>query len=262
MQIGVEHERAASKAQAQGVDVVMNRCPKIEYQRLFRRVAHGWVCDRGDLVETLTVIALISRLQPGDLLPAPLFQNNGAWNPVIPRIFRQGCPVQHAAISPWVQNHAFIHRFAFAADDCGAVVDPERIVGVGDCAVHGQGFEILLVEALFDIFGPVPAQPSRAQSLVDLGVVNKRRIGDFVLAGQLCRIGIGNISGAPRFGGVNIRPQALDLGRKAVDIVVAGGGAAAASREKGTKASNAITQRQSAGSFRRPLIAAPGRVNA
>lgn len=35
MQIGVWHEVAAEKARARGVDVVMNRCPKIEYQRLF-----------------------------------------------------------------------------------------------------------------------------------------------------------------------------------------------------------------------------------
>ncbi|MDF1853879.1 CoA-binding protein [Pseudooceanicola sp.] len=35
MQIGVEHPGAAETARARGVDVVMNRCPKIEYQRLF-----------------------------------------------------------------------------------------------------------------------------------------------------------------------------------------------------------------------------------
>ena len=35
MQIGVVHEGAASMAQAKGVDVIMDRCPKIEYQRLF-----------------------------------------------------------------------------------------------------------------------------------------------------------------------------------------------------------------------------------
>ncbi|WP_170365710.1 CoA-binding protein [Ruegeria arenilitoris] len=35
MQIGVENAEAAAVAQARGVDVVMNRCPKIEYQRLF-----------------------------------------------------------------------------------------------------------------------------------------------------------------------------------------------------------------------------------
>ncbi|GGG64393.1 CoA-binding protein [Salipiger pallidus] len=34
MQIGVESPEAAAMAEAQGVDVVMNRCPKIEYQRL------------------------------------------------------------------------------------------------------------------------------------------------------------------------------------------------------------------------------------
>lgn len=41
MQIGVEHADAAAKAQASGVDVVMNRCPKIEYQRLFGELRMG-----------------------------------------------------------------------------------------------------------------------------------------------------------------------------------------------------------------------------
>ncbi|MEX0284598.1 MAG: CoA-binding protein [Paracoccaceae bacterium] len=35
MQIGVEHPDAAAKAEAAGLDVVQNRCPKIENQRLF-----------------------------------------------------------------------------------------------------------------------------------------------------------------------------------------------------------------------------------
>ncbi|MBO9411256.1 MULTISPECIES: CoA-binding protein [unclassified Ruegeria] len=41
MQIGVEHADAAAKAQTRGVDVVMNRCPKIEYQRLFGELRMG-----------------------------------------------------------------------------------------------------------------------------------------------------------------------------------------------------------------------------
>jgi len=41
MQIGVEHEGAEAAAQARGVDVVMNRCPKIEYQRLFGELRMG-----------------------------------------------------------------------------------------------------------------------------------------------------------------------------------------------------------------------------
>lgn len=41
MQIGVEHQEAAAKAQTRGVDVVMNRCPKIEYQRLFGELRMG-----------------------------------------------------------------------------------------------------------------------------------------------------------------------------------------------------------------------------
>jgi len=41
MQIGVAHPEAASKARARGVDVVMDRCPKIEYQRLFGELRMG-----------------------------------------------------------------------------------------------------------------------------------------------------------------------------------------------------------------------------
>ena len=41
MQIGVEHPEAAARARARGVDVVMNRCPKIEYQRLFGELRMG-----------------------------------------------------------------------------------------------------------------------------------------------------------------------------------------------------------------------------
>jgi predicted CoA-binding protein len=41
MQIGVEHADAAAVAQARGLDVVQNRCPKIEYQRLFGELRMG-----------------------------------------------------------------------------------------------------------------------------------------------------------------------------------------------------------------------------
>ena len=41
MQIGVVHEAAASVAAARGVQVVMDRCPKQEYQRLFGELRMG-----------------------------------------------------------------------------------------------------------------------------------------------------------------------------------------------------------------------------
>ena len=41
MQIGVENAPAAAVAEARGVDVVQNRCPKIEYQRLFGELRMG-----------------------------------------------------------------------------------------------------------------------------------------------------------------------------------------------------------------------------
>lgn len=35
LQLGIVHQEAAAKAAAAGLDVVMDRCPKIEYARLF-----------------------------------------------------------------------------------------------------------------------------------------------------------------------------------------------------------------------------------
>lgn len=41
MQIGVENAEAAAMAEARGVTVIQNRCPKIEYQRLFGELRMG-----------------------------------------------------------------------------------------------------------------------------------------------------------------------------------------------------------------------------
>ena len=41
MQIGVEHAEAAARAEAAGLTVIQNRCPKIEYQRLFGELRMG-----------------------------------------------------------------------------------------------------------------------------------------------------------------------------------------------------------------------------
>ncbi len=41
MQLGVVHEEAARRAEEAGLQVVMNRCPKIEYGRLFGEI--GWI---------------------------------------------------------------------------------------------------------------------------------------------------------------------------------------------------------------------------
>jgi len=41
MQIGVIHAQAAARAEARGLTVIQDRCPKIEYQRLFGELRMG-----------------------------------------------------------------------------------------------------------------------------------------------------------------------------------------------------------------------------
>jgi predicted CoA-binding protein len=41
MQIGVQNAEAAAKAEARGIEVIQNHCPKIEYQRLFGELRMG-----------------------------------------------------------------------------------------------------------------------------------------------------------------------------------------------------------------------------
>ncbi|WP_158967476.1 CoA-binding protein [Chachezhania sediminis] len=41
MQIGIEHPEAAARAEARGIIVIQDRCPKIEYQRLFGELRMG-----------------------------------------------------------------------------------------------------------------------------------------------------------------------------------------------------------------------------
>jgi predicted CoA-binding protein len=46
MQLGVRHEPSAARAEATGMTVIMNRCPKIEYGRLSREINWAGVNTR------------------------------------------------------------------------------------------------------------------------------------------------------------------------------------------------------------------------
>ena len=67
MQLGVRHDEAAAKAEAAGLEVVMNRCPKIEFGRLGGELSWGGV-NSG----IITAIVRRSRRRTGDRNPRPL----------------------------------------------------------------------------------------------------------------------------------------------------------------------------------------------
>lgn len=50
MQLGVRHDEAAAKAEAQGLRVVMNRCPKMEYGKLSGE--WGWIGGDAGLISS------------------------------------------------------------------------------------------------------------------------------------------------------------------------------------------------------------------
>jgi hypothetical protein len=50
MQLGVRNDEAAQRAEAQGVKVVMNRCPKMEYGKLSGEWA--WVGGNSGLISS------------------------------------------------------------------------------------------------------------------------------------------------------------------------------------------------------------------
>jgi predicted CoA-binding protein len=67
MQLGVRHDDAGERARQAGLDVVMDRCPKIEYGRLFGEI--GWAgvnrrvisAKRGQAVQLTTKKGSLSR---------------------------------------------------------------------------------------------------------------------------------------------------------------------------------------------------------
>ena len=50
MQLGVRNDAAAARAQARGIRVIMNRCPKIEYGRMSGEI--GWMGVNGGVVSS------------------------------------------------------------------------------------------------------------------------------------------------------------------------------------------------------------------
>ncbi|MCB1884078.1 MAG: CoA-binding protein [Geminicoccaceae bacterium] len=67
MQLGVRHDEAAAKAEAAGLKVVMDRCPKIEYGRLFGEI--GWLGIDRKMLSAKRGRAVQLKTRKGRLLP-------------------------------------------------------------------------------------------------------------------------------------------------------------------------------------------------
>ena len=90
MQLSVRNDEAAARAEARGLTVIMNRCPKIEYGRLSGEIGWTGVNSRtlsakkpllaGDGVQRLGIAANIEFLYPGRFLARAL----GGASPALP----------------------------------------------------------------------------------------------------------------------------------------------------------------------------------
>lgn len=69
MQQGVRHDETAARAEAAGIEVVMNRCPKIEYGRLSGEI--GWTGVNSRTISSKRPQRLGSGVQRLSLGPAP-----------------------------------------------------------------------------------------------------------------------------------------------------------------------------------------------
>lgn len=67
MQLGVVNEEAAARAREAGLEVVMNRCPKIEYGRLFGEI--GWLGVNRGVVSAKRGQAVQLRRRKGTIAP-------------------------------------------------------------------------------------------------------------------------------------------------------------------------------------------------
>ena len=66
MQLGVRDDAAAARAEAAGAEVVMDRCPKIEYGRLFGEI--GWLGVNRGIVSAKRGQAVQLRKKKGGLV--------------------------------------------------------------------------------------------------------------------------------------------------------------------------------------------------
>lgn len=66
MQLGVRDDEAAERAQSAGAEVVMNRCPKIEYGRLFGEI--GWLGVNRGIVSAKRGVATQLKKKKGGLV--------------------------------------------------------------------------------------------------------------------------------------------------------------------------------------------------
>lgn len=67
MQLGVRHDGAAAAAEARGATVIMDRCPKIEYGRLFGEI--GWLGVNRQVLSAKRGVATQVKRKKGGLLP-------------------------------------------------------------------------------------------------------------------------------------------------------------------------------------------------
>ena len=142
--------------------------------------------------------------------------------PIVPLVVLRPGPEQNTAVTPRVEDKTVMDRPPHVTDDHRMVNDPE--LGRGrDGPMDCQRAKTFLLQTFVEVFGPMIAKPAFTIPLIDLGIMDDRRVGDVVFFGKLQRIAVGDARGALCLSGVNAWSKTLYLQRQSVNITRARG---------------------------------------
>lgn len=118
-------------------------------------------------------------------------------------------PVQPAGMAPGIQHDSLLESLAKRGENDAIMFPPG--IGPGDPAMELERTEVEGIEFYEEIIGPMKTQTLLPQAHVYQHVMKMGRPNDFILAGELKRIGMSDFGGVGGVGGKNTGTELLQV---------------------------------------------------